>query len=73
MKAHKLTVLVIDFDGVGPEDIKTILENQNYPNHCMSPNVKEIQTVDIGEWHDGHPLNKHETSEAEYNRLFNNK
>jgi hypothetical protein len=70
MKAHRVTLLIIDMDGVGADDIKSILENTKYPNRCIAPDVKSVETVDIGDFHDDHPLNKHETSEAEYARLF---
>jgi predicted transcriptional regulator len=38
--------------------------------YCINPNVMDIVSVDIGEWHDEHPLNNYKTAEAEYNRLF---
>ena len=70
MKAHKLEVLVIDMDGIGSDGVVSEIENNHYSNHCISPQVKSIKTVDIGEWSDDHPLNKHTTSDAEYDRLF---
>ena len=48
----------------------SVIENQKYPNHCIHPDVKSIETVDVGEWGDDHPLNLNATSEAEYQRLF---
>lgn len=70
MKAYKLEILIIDFNEVGLDDIKEIIENANYPNDCININVMDIVSVDIGEWHDEHPLNNYKTAEAEYNRLF---
>lgn len=70
MKAHRITLFIIDFDEVGADDITQILENQKYPNRCISPDVKSIETVDVGEWHDDHPLNNDDTASAEYQRLF---
>lgn len=72
MKAYKVTLFIIDFDEVGADDIRIIIKNQKYPNHCISPDVKSIETVDIGAWHDDHPLNKKETSDATYQTLFEN-
>ena len=69
-KAHKVVLFIVDLDEVGADDIVTILENQKYPNHCIAPDVKSIETVDIGEFGDDHPLNKPETAEKEYDRLF---
>lgn len=70
MKAYKVTLFIIDLDRVGGEDIRIILEDQKYPNHCIHPDVKEIVEADIGEWSDEHPLNHRATSGVEYNRLF---
>lgn len=70
MKAHKVTLFIIDHDQVGAEEIAIIIENQKFPNRCIRPDVKSIETVEIGEWDDSHPLNQPETAEAEYERLF---
>ncbi len=70
MKAYKIELLVIDFDGLGEEGIKTELENTEFANHCMSPQLKSIKGVDIGDWHDKHPLNLISACEQEYHRLF---
>jgi len=69
MKAYKLEILIIDFDGVGDE-IKDVIEQQKYPNHCIAPDVKKMEVVDIGEWHDDHPLNNSLTCDEEYKKLF---
>lgn len=61
MKAYVLTVVVIDHDEIGQKEVVSALENARYPNRCISPNVKCVQTYDIGEWHDDHPLNKLDT------------
>lgn len=58
MKVYKLTVMIIDFDQTGGEEIVTELENANYSNDCISPSVMAIEERDIGEWDDDHPLNK---------------
>jgi len=70
LKVYKLEVYVIDFDELGGEEIKSTIENQKYPNWCINPNVKKIKERDIGEWSDDHPLNKSDTCDAEYERLF---
>lgn len=56
MKAYKLTVLVVDHDEVGDE-ISDMIECARYPNHAIAPRVIDIQSIDIGEWDDEHPLN----------------
>lgn len=70
MKAYKVEILVVDHDGLGADEIKSVFENIKYPNWCMYPEVKHITERDIGEWHDDHPLNLHSTAEREYKRLF---
>jgi hypothetical protein len=69
VRAYKLTVYVIDFDGVG-EHIPEVIENQKYPNHCISPSVAKVESADIGTWHDEHPLNHGDTAPEEWQRLF---
>lgn len=66
MKAYKLELLVIDFENYGPESLSVIAENAR----GLDPTVMSIEGRDIGEWTDDHPLNKHDTAEAEYKRLF---
>jgi len=71
MKAYKLEIFVIDFDNVGKEGILQEIENARFPNDCIGMNIKSVIEKDIGEWNDDHPLNKKETAEVEYNKLFN--
>lgn len=59
-----------DSDEIGGEEIKYVLENAHYPNHCISSSIISIKEKDIGEWSDDHPLNKKETFLKEYERLF---
>jgi len=56
MKIHKVTLLVVDSDDIGAEDIKEVIENQKYPNYCISPSVVAIETEEV-DWSDNHPLN----------------
>ena len=70
MKAYKVTLLIIDLDEIGAEEIKVVIENAHYPNRCISPDVERIESVEIGEWHDEHPLNSTDTYTAEWKRLF---
>jgi len=71
MKAYKIEVLVIDHDGIGDDNVGRVLTNANFPNDCISPFAMSVQSADIGEWHDDHPLNKFDTMKQEYDRLFN--
>ncbi len=70
MKVYRLVLMVVDHDQIGPDEMRSILENQKYPNHCMYPTVTEIDYRDIGAWSDDHPLNRHATSDATFRELF---
>lgn len=61
MKAHVVTLLVIDFDELGAHEVSNTITNQRYPNRCINPSVINSETYDIGEWDDNHPLNQRST------------
>lgn len=70
MMVHKIEVMVLDFEGLGADEVKMVLQNALYPNNCVYPDVMSIETRDI-EWYDLHPLNMADTSEAEFKKMFN--
>lgn len=70
MKAYKVELVIIDFDKLGPEGILDTLEETRYANDCIYPKVVNIESADIGEWTDEHPLNNSNSMLREYNRLF---
>lgn len=70
VKAYKIELLIVDHDELGPEEIKTVIENQKFPNWCISPNVMNVEERDIGEWGDDHLLNSLESMASEYERIF---
>ena len=70
MQVIKLEVIIIDMDGLGAEEIKSVIENQRYPNHCISPYVRKMDVREIGEWSDKHPMNYLDKRESELVRLF---
>lgn len=70
MKVHKLTVMVIDHDEVGADEAKHVIETARYPNRCIMPHVMNVETANIGEWREDHPLNQIPEQEAEFERLF---
>lgn len=47
MKVFKIELMVVDFDDLGAEGIKEVLENTDYPNHCLDPRVKSCESRDI--------------------------
>lgn len=68
---HKVTLLIIDHDRIGPDSVAFELENTDYANDCMSPRVMDLETVEI-QWDDDHPINKREpaTRQAAFRELF---
>lgn len=70
MKVHRITLTVIDFDELGADGVREVIENASYPNRCVSPSVTTVETRDIGPWSDDHPLNNRSTAAAEMARLF---
>lgn len=50
-KVHKIVLYIVDHDNVGVADVKTLLEEQRYPNHCISPRVLAIDTREV-DWYD---------------------
>lgn len=69
MKVYKVEVLVIDFDDIGQDELKSVIENSHYPNRCINPKVKNIEEREV-QWSDEHPLNNLKTSDNEYRKLF---
>jgi hypothetical protein len=63
MKAYKVELLVLDHEGIGIcED--TFKEDFEY----FHSRVMSIQSKEIGEWEDDHPLNRGDVEY--YNKLF---
>lgn len=69
VRVHRIEVLVIDFDDLGAEGVRGVLENARYPNRCISPDVKSVETREV-DWSDEHPLNHSATHEGAYRALF---
>lgn len=56
-KVHLVTLVIVDHDEMGAEEVKHVLEHTRYPNHCFAGmGVMEIRTGEV-EWSDDHPLN----------------
>lgn len=69
VNVYRVEVLVIDWDGLGLEQITDVIETAAYPNRCIAPRVKSITGREV-EWSDDHPLNKRTTENAAYRALF---
>lgn len=72
MKVFKIELMVVDFDDLGAEKVKEVLENTNYPNHCLDPRVKacESRDIEMGSWGEDSMLIDVDEASDEYDRLF---
>jgi hypothetical protein len=68
-KVHKITLLIVDHDGLGAKEIINVLEGQRYPNHCIVPDVMRVESREV-EWSDAHPLNQRATQAEAFLALF---
>lgn len=66
MKAYKLEILVLDHEGIGLDEIRSLIENAKY----VYPSIIKVQEAEIGEWDDDHPLNSRETAQKACEELF---
>ena len=69
MKVHRVVLLIVDTDKLGADDVRDVIENSHYPNHCIAPSVMSIETGEV-EWSDEHPLNQRDTQAAAFCALF---
>lgn len=72
MNVYKIKLYVIDSDDIGKKEVKHLLEETRYPNHCMNPTIYNIQTRVIN-WTNDHPLNYNDTYKEAYEKLFHSK
>lgn len=56
-KVRCVTLMIVDHDDLGTDDVITVIENTRYPNRCITPRVARIESIDV-EWSDEHPLNQ---------------
>lgn len=54
MKAHKITLLVLNFENTSDEEVRQLVEHNKY----LSVSVEDMETIGITDWDDDHPLNK---------------
>lgn len=66
MKAHVITMLVVDLENVGAAEAAGLMESARYPNRCINPRHFRHQTIEIGAWSDDHPLNSRATDVSEW-------
>lgn len=55
-KVHKITLMVVDHDDLGADEVMTVIEHGRFPNDCISPLVIEVDSESVA-WSDAHPLN----------------
>jgi len=62
-KVYKVTLLIVDHDGLGSDGITEVIEYTKYPNYCIYPTVMATAEREV-EWTDDHPLNTSKQAEA---------
>lgn len=65
-KAYKIELLVVDFENTPEENIIYMIERVKH----IYPNVLSIQSKDIDDWDDEHPLNKFSTMKQTCEEMF---
>jgi hypothetical protein len=65
-----MVLLFVDHDNVGMAGAKQLIEDARLPNRIDPGAVISIEERDIGEWHDGHPLNFRDKQATEVARIF---
>lgn len=65
-----MTLMFIDFDNVGLEGAKRLIEDARLPNRIDPGTVMAVEERDIGEWNDDHPLNWADTKKKHFEELF---
>ena len=65
-KAYKIELLVVDFENTPEDEITYLLENVRH----LYPSVMSIQSKDIDDWDDDHPLNKFDTMKQTCEEMF---
>lgn len=63
--AYKITILVLDDERYGFEEVRNIVESPKYASvSVVDMDKREVQ------WHDDHPLNKRDSWKEEFERMF---
>lgn len=65
-KAYKIELLVVDHENMKQEDIIYFIENVRY----VYPTVLSVQSKEIDDWGDEHPLNKLDTMKQTCEEMF---
>ena len=65
-KVYKVVLSFVDHEDMSEESIIHLLENVRY----LYPNIISLESQEIEDWHDDHPLNKKDTHIQEFERLF---
>jgi hypothetical protein len=64
---YKAVLCIVDHEDMPEESVIHLLENVRY----LYPNIISLESREIEEWNDEHPLNKKDTHTQEFGRLFN--
>ena len=68
-KVYKVVLSIVDHEGINQKEVKELLENVKF----LYPSVVSIESREIKDWDDDHPLNINSTFHEEFERLFEEK
>jgi len=63
---YKAVLCIVDHEDMPEESVINLLENVRY----LYPNIISLESREIEEWDDEHPLNKKGTYEKTFEELF---
>lgn len=69
MKSYKIEIIVNDYDDIGVDEIKTIIEDHS---KYIAPMVLDVKEMEVGEWSDDHPLNSRKFAKSYVDKVFPN-
>lgn len=65
-KVHRVILNIIDFEEISDEDLHYYLTNTKY----LDTKIVSHEKSEEFEWEDDHPLNKFDTCDEEFERIF---
>ena len=66
MKVYKIEITVFDNEDLGEDEVQELLTN----NRHLNIGVVKLQSKDIGDWDDDHPLNRNDTFDKAWEELW---
>jgi hypothetical protein len=69
VRVFKVELMVVDFEDLGEDGVRSMIENTRYPKRCISPGVSGMDSREV-EWEDDGPLNNNKQWNRAFRELF---